>query len=265
MTSSCTPPLPALLQQQIELRYERFAAFAREALLSDVARVHVFLERLGRGEPLEDVLLVFRVVSGRRADRFETLLDPALLRHVRHVHVFDADAAAVGVLQELQNVGKLRLALPHERAGAEDRAHVGVAEPVVRRVELRDIRLFLAPQRIDVRLPRAERAVSGDQLEDAELFLGELRPARFHVRRRPPVFPEIDEALAHFLVRDVGRSGIEPLQLVEIAAPARLDRLRVVEIGLVERFDERRVRSEEIGVAEELFHHGLGAPVRSEE
>ncbi len=44
-----------LLDQVVEHRDHALAAFAREALLADVSRVQVALERLRGGEPLEDV------------------------------------------------------------------------------------------------------------------------------------------------------------------------------------------------------------------
>ena len=55
ITISCTPRAPARLDQAVEHRDHRVAAFAREALLPDVLRVQVALERLGGRQPLEDV------------------------------------------------------------------------------------------------------------------------------------------------------------------------------------------------------------------
>ena len=53
------------LDQVVEHRDHRVAALAGEALLPDVLRVQVALERLGRGQPLEDVPLLRGVYVGR--------------------------------------------------------------------------------------------------------------------------------------------------------------------------------------------------------
>ena len=128
-------------------------------------------------------------------------------------------------------------------------------------IELGDVRLLEPPERIDIGVPDAERAIGGDQLQNAELLLANReRPRRALAQgRRGRCFREVDEALLHFLVGNVRGTVVQPLQLVEIAPPARLDRLRVLQIRLVQRLDERRVRAEQIGVTEEFFHHGLDA------
>ena len=66
ITISCTPADAGVLDQVVEHRDQRVAAFAREALLADVLRVQVALERLRGGQALEDVPLLLRRV-GRRA------------------------------------------------------------------------------------------------------------------------------------------------------------------------------------------------------
>ncbi len=71
-----------------------------------------------------------------------------------------------------------------------------------------------------------------------------------------PLFAELHEPASHLVVGHIRGTVVEALQLVEIAAPARLDRFRILQIGLVERLDEWRVRPEEIRVTEEFFHHG---------
>src|SRR5690606_29095359 len=75
---------------------------------------------------------------------------------------------------------------------------------------------------------------------------------------------EPGEALLHLEVRNVRRTLVEALQLLEIVAPPRLDRGGILQKLLVERLDERRVGSEEIGTAEHLLHHRvtLGTPGR---
>ncbi len=63
ITISCTPAGAGELDQVVEHRDHRLAALAREALLADVLGVQVALERLGRGQPLEDVALLLGACS----------------------------------------------------------------------------------------------------------------------------------------------------------------------------------------------------------
>ena len=59
MTTSSTPFCAALLDEIVEQRDQRVAAFEREALLADVFGVQVALEAFGGGELPEDVPLLF--------------------------------------------------------------------------------------------------------------------------------------------------------------------------------------------------------------
>ena len=113
------------------------AAFAGEALLPDVFRVQVALERLRGGQPLEDVPLLLGGVRRPRADRLQPLLDEALGRRVRDVHVLGAERAAVRVLERRDEVAQ-----PHplgpglERADVELGVEVGLREAVRREIEI---------------------------------------------------------------------------------------------------------------------------------
>ena len=136
------------------------------------------------------------VVAGCRAYGFEALLDPALLRHVGDVHVFGADGAAIGFPQHLQDVLQLHLARADQRAGAEHGFHVGVAQPVERRIELGDIGFFLALERIDVGVARTLETISADQLQHPVLLFAELRLRYPNSRGRRAALPgELGEML----------------------------------------------------------------------
>ena len=74
----------------------------------DVLGGEELLERLGGVEPLEDVALVVGGELGR--DALDLLLDPALLLGILDVHVLDADRAAVGVAQHVEDVAERRSA-----------------------------------------------------------------------------------------------------------------------------------------------------------
>src|SRR5215211_6343710 len=113
-------------------------------------------------------------------------------------------------------------------------------------IELRDVRFLETAERIEVRVPRAERAMGRDELQNGELLRADLRLITRFLERwsRLPRFRKVNKTLADFFVRHIGRTVVEPLELVEITPPPRLDRLRILEIGLVQRFDERCVRAE---------------------
>ena len=72
---------------------------SRRSALAHVSGVQVALQGFSGGEALEEALLLLRVVGGAGADGLEALLQPALLGVIAHVHVFDADRAAVGLLR----------------------------------------------------------------------------------------------------------------------------------------------------------------------
>ena len=60
ITISSTPVLAAALDEVVQQRNERVAAFERETLLADVLGVQVTLEAFGRRELPEDVLAARR-------------------------------------------------------------------------------------------------------------------------------------------------------------------------------------------------------------
>src|SRR5258706_7601104 len=110
------PRLARALQKVVEHRDQRVAAFERKALLPDIAGVQESLETFGRGEPLEDVALIVRRIARLRPDRLQPLLDPALLNAAGEVHVFDAESAAVGLLQRADDFAQARLLRADERS-----------------------------------------------------------------------------------------------------------------------------------------------------
>ena len=63
--------------------------------------------------------------------------------------------------------------------------------------------------------------------------------------------------VAHRLARRRGQQ----LQALEVLAPLRGHRLGILQPALVELLDERRIAAEQVGVREELFHHGRCLPV----
>ncbi len=85
------------VQHRVQQRHHGFGALQREPLLPDVLGLQERLERLGRVELRQDVLLLGRLGLGVRL--LDPLLQPFALVGFEDVHVLDADRAAVGVAQ----------------------------------------------------------------------------------------------------------------------------------------------------------------------
>ena len=136
------------LEDGVEDRDGGLGAFEAEPLLADVLGGQELLEGLGGVEALEDVALVVdRQLGG---DALDLVLDPPLLRGILDVHVLDADRAAVGVAQHVEDVAEGEALAAGEAAGQELAVEVPDREPVGGRVEL-DRQLGLLPaQRVEV-------------------------------------------------------------------------------------------------------------------
>jgi hypothetical protein len=129
-------------------RHCRLGPFDAEALGADVLRGQEALERLGRVELLEDVVLV----PGGEPDRhaFDVLLDPVLLVRLLDVHVLHAHGPAVGVAQDPQDLGEGEAIVAGQAVGEELTVEVPDGQTVGRRVELGVHRRDLQPQRVEV-------------------------------------------------------------------------------------------------------------------
>ena len=90
------------VEQGVEQDDGRLGTLEPEALLADVAGVQEPLEHLGRVEPVEDVALLVDVEGAGLT--LDVLLDPALLLGILDVHVLDAERAAVGVAQHVEDL-----------------------------------------------------------------------------------------------------------------------------------------------------------------
>jgi len=199
-------------------------------------------------------------LGGRRIGRFGThrlqpLLDPALLHAAGEVHVFDAEGAAVGLLQRADDLAQARLFRADERSGVEHRVHVGVGQIVVGGLELGDARALPAFERIDVGDEHPAEAVLRDQLQHRNLLAIEARHCGCRAGRAGPGATGEgfdDRRVGH--VAPTASGCRHRLQLVEILAPLLGDRLRIVEVSLVHLFDERRVGAEEIRIRKEFLH-----------
>ena len=139
MTHSSTPVLTALLDQIVEQRNQRVAAFEREALLADVLGMQVALETFGGRELPQDVLaLVDRDLALQAAEQ-ELVLQPQALFGIRDMRELRADGAAVDVFELRDDVAQLqaRREFAGTRAGEEFGVEIGVGESEVARAPAR--------------------------------------------------------------------------------------------------------------------------------
>ena len=239
----------------IERDNQRFAAFKREALLPDVARVQVALERLGSRQAFKQAQLLACRVGALAVNRLDPRLNPAPLGDVVDVHVLDADPAAVGFLERIEDLPEgCPLGDALERTRVERRVDVGVAQAVERRFEFVQFGTRLALQRIEIGPARAQRPIRADHLEDADLLLVVRRPP--NSRLVSAVLRLFGKGMHHRQMRHVARNRPRQLgQLVKIVAPLAGNGRRIIEIVFVELFDERGIAAEEMRRSEQLIHH----------
>ena len=98
------PKLAAALDDLFQRRNHALAAVEAEALGAGVFHVEEVLEAFGLDQLGEDGLLAF----GREGDflvgTLDALLDPALLLGIGDMHEFDAERAAIGALQDIDDL-----------------------------------------------------------------------------------------------------------------------------------------------------------------
>ena len=195
----------------------RVAAFAREALLPDVLRVQVALERLRRGQALEDVLLLRPARSSACARIGSRRSWMKRLVAVSEMYMYSAPSVRqyVSLSAAMMSRRRIRCGPGLERADVELGVQVGLGEAVGREVEVGDVRRLLPLQRIEVGVEHAERAELADEPQHEHLLV--------HRRRVDHRARDLAVACASSTndcddrrVRDVGRAAA---QLVEVRAP----------------------------------------------
>ena len=156
--------LGRLVEHGVQQRDDGLAAFEREPLLPDVLGLQERLERLGRVELGEDVLLLVGVRLLVR--HLDPLLQPGALLGLGDVHVLGADRAAVRVTQHAQHLAQLHPLLAREPADGELPVEVPQGEAVGEHVEV-GVAALAVVQRVGVGHEVPARAVGVDQLDDA--------------------------------------------------------------------------------------------------
>ena len=177
ITTSRRPRSAASFRIRSSSGIKRLAALEREALVADVLGVQEALEGLGLDHLLEHPLLARRVERRVVARRLHAMLQPLLALGVGDVHVLDADRAAVGLAQDVEDLAQGGAVLAGEPAGHELAVEVPEREPVGRRVEVA-VRRPMAVERVEVGHQVPAHAVVVDQLQHLRLLLDLLATAR---------------------------------------------------------------------------------------
>ena len=160
------------LQRLVQHGDEALAAFEAEPLGARITGVQVVLEPLGGGETIEHRTLGVRRELRRGMNRLQPLPHPKLLGGIRDVHVFDAERAAVGLLQRRHDVAQGRLPTLEELrgTGAEDRVEVRFGEVVVGEVQLGRRLALPHAERVQRRPQVAPATIGDDEFEHANLL-----------------------------------------------------------------------------------------------
>ena len=79
------------------------------------------------------------------------------------MHEFDAERLAIGAAQDADDLAHRREVEPEHLVEEDLAVHVGFAEAVGLRIELRLVRLFLDAERIELGVEVAAHAVGADQ------------------------------------------------------------------------------------------------------
>ncbi len=146
------PGGPAALNQIVQQRNERVAAFEREPLLADVFRVQVALEPLRRRQLPEDVALLLGAEAVVDAAFLEQVLQPQTLLGQRYMGELRPDGARVQKLQLRQDLAQ-RHPLRHRigaTGGEELRVQVRLGQAEVVQVQHARPRALHEPQGIDL-------------------------------------------------------------------------------------------------------------------
>ncbi len=208
----------ARLDDGVEHGDEGLAAFQGKALLADVAGVEERLEFLGAEEIGEDALLFLPGEGGTAPGALDPVPDPAALGEDLHVHVFDADVAAVGVLKDGEDLAQGELAAARQGPGVEDAVEIGLGEVEVLQGELGHLGLVEA-EGIEGGEAVAEHPVGEEEIIEAGLLQPDGGGAG--------VGDGSGAALGGFAV-GLARLGLEAeLEALEEGAPGGVDRIGV--------------------------------------
>jgi len=147
--------------------------------------VQVLLETLGFEQPVEDGALAPGGEKGLVVDGFHALLEPRLLARVLDVHEFDADVAAIGLMQDRHDLSDRRRFQPQHVVDVDNPVHIPILEAIGGGVELGMVLAFFQLQGVELSQQMAAHPVGPDQHQGADRIQRRLAdPAGAHARHR---------------------------------------------------------------------------------
>jgi hypothetical protein len=156
--------LAAALQDLLDAGNQRLAAIKTEALGTDEFDAEVALHPLGFDHSLQDRLAAFDGELGVVLDMLDALLDPRLLVGIGDVHVFNADAPAIGLAQPVPDLAQGGRLAQAQRAEDQNGAlPVGLAEAIGGGIEFAMQLMLNQSQRIEVGLEMATDTIGANQ------------------------------------------------------------------------------------------------------
>ena len=166
MTMLWTPSWPPRLMNCSSAGTVELGAVEAEALGAGIFHVDEALEDLGLHQLLEDGFFAF----GREAHlaAFDAILDPGALGRIGDVHVLRADGAAIGPLQDVEDLPQRREFEAERPANENGTVIVALGEAVGLGLELRMLAAARELQGIEIGDEMAARAVGADQHARAE-------------------------------------------------------------------------------------------------
>ncbi len=248
--------LSTLLDQIVEQRDQRVAAFERETFLTDVLGVQVALETFGGGQLPQQVLLLFGGDLAREPAHQELILQPQALFGVGHMREFRADGAAVGVLELREDFAQLQLArqLRGARAGEEFGIEIRLGEPEVAELQHARARALLHAQRIELGDQVTAVGVDLYQSRNRALLGGRVGRKRGRSGGHARLAGALDDAGLHGRMDLLARAAVA--QFLEVLTPLRVDALGVGEELFVQGFNVGSVAARERRRGQQLAKAG---------
>ena len=166
--------IAAALDDLLERRDHRLAAFEAETLRAGVLDLQEFLEALRLDELVENRLFAERRELDPLLAAFDAALNPAALIDVGDVHILDADLGAVGLPHDVDDLAHGE----HGMLGAErvveidGTVEIGLQEAVSRRQELGMILPLGQAQRIEVGGQMPAHAIGADERQGGNRVVG---------------------------------------------------------------------------------------------
>jgi len=232
--------LAALLDQIVEQRDQRVAAFQREALLRGVLGREIALETFGRRQVAQEGAALFIRKAALHTAGLETILQPQPLLRIRDVRELRADRAAVDVAQLRDDVAELH-ALRDRRgaaAGVELGVEIRLAQTEV--LELQHFRHRPAheTERIDVGEQMTAIRIHLHEARDGGLLRGDVVRGRGRSGARARGCDgRTRRALGKRLADRPMSRVVGAAETAEVLPPGRLDRARIGEKLFVQRLD----------------------------